>query len=140
MANAIFNSFKRDLMLAGINLSTDTIKMMLVTSVYTPNIDTHTKRSDVTNEVVGNGYTAGGITLSGKTVTQNNTTNKADFDADNITIPNATISARGGVIYKSRGGLATADELIAYVDFNSDIISTGGDFIITFDALGVLNI
>lgn len=140
MANAIYNSFKRDLMTAGINLSTDTIKLMLVTSTYVPNIDTHTKRSDVTNEVVGAGYTAGGVTLSGKTVTQNNTTNKADFDASDVTIPNATITARGAVLYKARGGAATADELIAYLDFNSDIVSTGGDYLITFDALGIINL
>lgn len=140
MANVVFNSFKRDNAISNINLLTDTIKLMLVTSAYTPNQDTHTKRSDVTNEVVGTGYTAGGVALANKTVTQNNTTNSADFDADDITIASATITARGAVLYKSRGGASTADELIGYLDFGSDIISTAGNFAITFNAVGILNL
>lgn len=140
MANVIFNSFKRDNAISNINLLTDTIKMMLVTSAYVPNQDTHTKRSDVTNEVVGAGYTAGGVALGNKTVVQNNTTNAADFDADDIVLPGATITARGAVLYKSRGGVATADELIGYLDFGSDIISTAGNFTITFSASGIINL
>ena len=95
---------------------------------------------EVTNEVVGAGYTAGGATLANKTVTVNNTTNLAIFDADDVTIANATITARGAVLYKSRGGVATSDELISYLDFNSDITATGGNFVITFDANGILTI
>jgi hypothetical protein len=140
MANVIYNSFKRDIAIGSIDLDTDTLKMMLVTSAYVPNQDTHTKRSDVTNEIVGTGYTAGGVTLANKTVVVNNTTNLAIFDADDITIPNATITARAGVLYKSRGGASTADELIAYLDFNSDIAATAGNFVITFDANGILTI
>jgi hypothetical protein len=140
MANVLYNSFKRDIANGSIDLDTDTIKLLLVTSTYVPNIDTHTKRSDITNEVVGAGYTAGGVTLANKTVTVNNTTDKAVFDADDITIPNATITARGGVLYKSRGGAATADELIGYLDFVTDVVSTGGNFAITFDANGIITI
>ena len=51
MANVLYNVFKRDLMNGSIDLDTDTIMVMLVTSGYTPNIDSHTKRSDITNEV-----------------------------------------------------------------------------------------
>ena len=140
MANLIYNSFKRDQMNGSIDLDTDTIKMMLVTSTYTPNQDTHTKRSDVTNEVVGTGYTAGGVTLANKTVTVDNTGNTGVFDADNITIATATITARGAVLYKSRGGASTADELIGYLDFGSDISSTAGNFVITFSASGILTL
>lgn len=140
MANLIYNSFKRDTMNGAIDLDTDTIKMMLVTSTYAPNQDTHTKRSDVTNEVVGTGYTAGGVTLANKVVSVDNTGNTGVFDADDITIPTATITARGGVLYKSRGGLATADELIGYLDFGSDITSTAGNFMITFNVGGILTL
>jgi hypothetical protein len=140
MANVLYNSFKRDIANGSIDLDTDTIKLMLVTSTYVPNIDTHTKRSDITNEVVGVGYTAGGVTLANKTVAINNTTDKGVFDADDITIPNATITARCGVLYKSRGGVATADELIGYIDFVTDVISTGGNFTITFDVAGIITI
>ena len=131
MANEIYNSFKRDILNGSIDMDTDTIKLMLVTSAYTPNIDTHTKRADVTSEVTGGGYTAGGATLANKSVSIDNALNKAVFTADQIVIPNATITARGGVLYKSRGGLASADELIAYADFGADITSTNGDFTIS---------
>lgn len=140
MANTIFNSFKRDIANGSIDLDTDSIKLMLVTSTYVPNIDTHAKRSDVTNEVVGAGYTAGGVALANKAVTANNTSDKGVFDADDVTFSTATITARGAVLYKSRGGASTADELIAYLDFGSDIISTAGNFNIAFDATGILTI
>ncbi len=140
MANAIFNSFKRDIANGSINLATDAVKIMLVGSAYTPNIDTHAKRSDVTNEVSGTGYTAGGIALVNKTVTMNTTSDKGVFDADDITLSNATITARGAVLYKARGGASSADELIAYLDFGADITSTAGNFNIAFDANGIITI
>jgi len=54
---------------AEIDWDTDTIKGMLVTSSYTPDFTAHDYKNDVTNEVVGTGYTAGGATLASKTVT-----------------------------------------------------------------------
>ena len=140
MPNAIFNSFKRDIANGSINLATDAVKIMLVGSAYTPNIDTHTKRSDVTNEVSGAGYTAGGVALVNKAVTMNTTSDKGVFDADDITLSNATITARGAVLYKARGGASSADELIAYLDFGADITSTAGNFNIAFDANGIITI
>lgn len=140
MANAIYNSFKRDIANGSIDLDTDAIKLMLVTSTYVPNIDTHAKRSDITNEVVGAGYTAGGATLANKTVVANLTSDKGVFDADDVVFSTATITARGAVLYKSRGGASTADELISYLDFGSDITSTAGNFNITFDVNGILTI
>ncbi len=58
---------------------------MLVTSAYTPNQDTHTKRSDITNEVTGTGYTAGRATLANKSVSADNTDNEGVLDADDVT-------------------------------------------------------
>lgn len=138
MANAIYNSFKRDIMNGIIDLDTDTIKIMLVTSAYVPDVDSHSKRSSVTNEVTGIGYVAGGFALANKSVTQNNTTNAGVFTADAINIADATITARGCVIYKSRGGASSADELIAYGDFGSDITSTNGIFTISAPILNLL--
>lgn len=138
MADVIYNSFKKDVISGAINLASDTLKLMLVTSSYTPNQDTHTKRSDVTSEVSGTGYTAGGVTLANKTVTQDNTGNAGVWDADDIVWTTATITARAAVIYKSRGGAASADELIAYYDFGSDKTSTAGNFTITINTAGLL--
>jgi len=64
MASLIYNSFFDDVYKGNIVPNTDTFKMMLVTATYSPNKDTHTKRSDVTNEVSGTGYTSGGQTVA----------------------------------------------------------------------------
>ena len=141
MASVLYNSFKADIMNGNIDLNTDTVKAMLVTSSYSPNIDTHTKRSDITNEVAAaGGYSAGGETITTPTVTQDNTNDCGTFDGDNITWSSSTITARGAVLYKSRGGAASADELIAYIDFGSDKISSAGDFIISWSANGIIRL
>ncbi len=45
----------------------DTIKLML-TDGYTPDYDSHAVKTDVTGEVTGTGYTAGGAALTTKTL------------------------------------------------------------------------
>lgn len=137
MADAVYNSFKRDVANGSIDLDTDTIKIMLVTSAYVPNVDTHTKRSDITSEVVGTGYTAGGIALANKTMTVDNANDRALWDADDPFWTVATITARGAVLYKARGGAATADELIGYLDFGADKTSTGANFTVQFATAGI---
>jgi hypothetical protein len=52
---------------AAVDWLSDTIKCMLCTSTYTPNLDTHKFKSDLTNEVVGTGYTATGVALTAST-------------------------------------------------------------------------
>jgi hypothetical protein len=111
-----------------IDLDTDTFKLMLTTSAYTPNQDTHDFRDDVTNEVTGTGYTAGGVTLTGVTVSYDAATNQVRISWNDPTWPNSTISARGAVIYKSRGGAASADELLAYAINDADVSSSGATF------------
>jgi len=140
MADVIYNSFKRDIMNGSIDLDTDTINVMLVTSTYTPNQDAHTKRSDVTNEVSGTGYSAGGAALAGKAVTVDNTDNEGVFDANDLTWSTSTITARGAVLYKARGGASSADELICYIDFGSDKSSTAGNFTLQWASEGILNL
>jgi hypothetical protein len=139
MANIIYNSFFADLQNGLIDLTDDTIKVMLVTSAYTPNRDTHTKRSNVTNEVVGEGYTAGGETLAGKLVTQDNDNDRAQFDASDVSWTESTITARGAVIYKSTGTAAN-DNLITYIDFGENKISSNGIFEILWNANGILSL
>src|SRR5262245_25836462 len=51
-----------------VDFLSDTIKVMLTTNSYVPNLDTHEMKSDVTNEVTGTAYVAGGVTLSSKTL------------------------------------------------------------------------
>jgi len=141
MASVIYNSFKRDIANGSIDLDTDTIKVLLTTSSYTPDQDAHTKRSDVTSEVSnGNGYTTGGSALANKTVTADNTNNRGVFDADDVSWASASFTARYAVLYKSRGGASSSDELIAAIDFGSDYTATNGTFQITWSANGILTL
>lgn len=52
-----------------VDFLSDTIKCLLMTNTYSVNLDTHETKSDITNEVSGTNYTAGGTTLGSKTIT-----------------------------------------------------------------------
>lgn len=114
------------------------LRLMLVTSAYVANEtarDTHTKRSDITNEVTGTGYTAGGQPFpTTPTLALDTANNRYTVTFPAVTWASSTITARGGVIYRNVGSAAT-DNLLTYVSFGaSDIISSGGNFTVTFTA------
>lgn len=133
MPSLIYNSAIRDTSVGNIDFDTDTFKMMLVTSTYTAS-KSHAKRSDITNEVSGTGYTAGGNAAACTVAATDNVNNDVEITFSITSWTSATITARAGVIYKSRGGLATADELVGYVDFTSDTTSTNGTFAVTISS------
>lgn len=140
MASVIYNSAKAKLMNGSIDLDTDTIKCALVTSSYTPDIDAHEFFDDLTNEISGTGYTAGGATLASPSVAVDNTNDRAEFDATDTSWTTATITnARAAVIYKSTG-VAGTSPLIAYIDFGTDKSSSGGTFTITWNAEGIIQL
>ncbi len=128
MPSLIFNSALRDEAVGAIDYDSDTFRLMLVTSSYAPNKDTHTKRSNVTNEVVGAGYTAGGAVCAVTVDAVDTANDRVVINFGAVSFPNATITARGAVIYKARCGAAAADELFAYIDFVTDFVSTNGTF------------
>jgi hypothetical protein len=120
-----------------IDFDTDTFKVMLVTSSYTPDKDTHDKRNDVTNEVSGTGYTAGGVT-SACTVTKDTTNDRVTLSFAAVSWASSTITARGAVIYKSTG-TASNDNLVAYNDFGSDVASASGTFTVGASVITLQN-
>ena len=138
MASLIYNSFHRDLATGAIDCDTDTFKVLLVTSTYSPNKDTHDKRDDITNEVTGTGYTAGGVT-SAVTVTLDTANDKTTIQFGAVSWTSSTITARAAVYYKSRGGASSADELVAYNDFGSDVSTTSGTFSLAASTITLQN-
>jgi len=130
MASLIYDSCLEDEARGAIDYDTDTFKMMLVAAAYTPNKGTHLKRSDVTNEVSGTGYTTGGAVVT-MTINKDTTNHRLDITPSNPSWPSSTLTGRAGVIYKSRGGAASADELVGYVDFGADVSSTAATFSVT---------
>jgi hypothetical protein len=126
MASTAYDSYLHDVFTGNI-VSTDTYYVMLVTSAYTENKATHTKRSDVTSEVTGTGYTAGGQAIV-PTFTKDTTNHRETIVFPQVTWPTSTITARKAVYYKHRGGASSADELVAVDDFGSDVVTTAGTF------------
>lgn len=140
MADAIQNTFKQHIMNGTIDLDTDDIQVMLLTSSHTQNVDTHEYIDDVSaNEVSGTGYTAGGADLANEAVSVDDTDDEGVFDADDLTWSSSTITARYAVIYKNTGTPATSP-IIAILDFGSDQSSSSGDFTIAWNAEGILNL
>lgn len=136
MAHVLYANGIKNLGLGNIDFEGDTIKAMLVTSAYTPNEDTDEFASDVTNEVSGTGYTAGGATLANCSVSVDSANNRVEFDADNPTWTGSTITARGAVILKDTG-VDTTSPLLFYVDFGEDKTSTDGAFTPTINSEGI---
>jgi hypothetical protein len=139
MASLIYTSAIDEMARGDIDFDTDTFKAMLVTSSYTPNKDTHEFRDDVTNEAPATGnYVAGGET-STVTVTKDTANDKVTIQFGAVTWSSSTITARGCVYYKSRGGASSADELVAYNDFGSDVSSSGGTFAVAASTITLQN-
>jgi hypothetical protein len=113
---------------------TDTIKVALVTSTYTPNQDTHDFFDDITNELAtATGYTAGGVTLGTKSTVYDSASNTTRMIAASASWTfSASKTMRYAIIYKDTG-VAGTSPLLGYVDFGSDQ-TTSGVFTINWDA------
>jgi hypothetical protein len=136
----MFGGFLQSLANKEIKLDTDTLKVMLCTSAYTPNQDTHRYKSSVTNEVTGAGYTAGGATLAGVAVTYTAGTNTLMLDANDPSWASSTITARYAVFYDSTPATDATRPLISFVDFGADVTSTNGPYTVAVDAAGIVTL
>ncbi len=126
ITQAMCSSFKQQILLGEHDLDTDTIKIALYTSAAT--LSAATTAYTTSDEVVGTGYTAGGNTLAGATVSLTGTTAFVDFT--DTTWTTATITARGALIYNS----SKSNKAVAVLDFGSDKTSTAGNFTVQFPA------
>lgn len=141
MASKLYGQFLQKALNKEVDFDTDTIKVALLTSSYSPNQDTHDYFDDVVaNEVTGTGYTQGGIALSSKTSTYDSANNVIILDAADVTWSSSTITARYAVVYDDSPSTNGTKPLLGYVDFGSDQSSTNGNFTITWDATGIVRI
>ena len=121
---AICTVFKQDLMSPGGNLAAQTLKCALYTNAAS--LAANTSVYITTEEVTGGNYTVGGNTLTNVAISVDGTT--AIFDADNVTFPNATISAQAALLYNN----SNANAAIAVLDFGGVKTSTNGTFELQF--------
>lgn len=126
ITQALCNVFKRDI-LDGVHLPGHTYKIALYTSSAT--LGASTTAYSATNEVSGTGYSAGGMSLSGRAVTLDTGVGIMDF-TDPVW-SGATITARGALIYNDS---VVGKPAIAVLDFGSDITSTNGNFTVDLPA------
>ena len=127
ISQAMCTSFKVDILSGTQNFNTGTTKVYKI-ALYTSSatLDATTTSYSTANEVTGTGYTAGGNTLTVSQIpTSSGTTSYINF-AD-TTWSNATITARGALIYES-----TANKAVAVLDFGSDKSSSASNFTIQF--------
>jgi hypothetical protein len=117
----------------------DTIKVSLHTATYAPAQDADDFFNDASNEITGTGYTAGGVTLAGKSTSYDPTSNETRLIAGNAIWSSATFTAAIAVVYKDTG-VTTTSPLLGWVDFGGNETVTSGTFTIQWDATGVLKI
>ena len=126
-----------------IDVNSDALKAMLTTGGYTPDQDAHDYKNDVTNEVTGTGYTAGGATLANVTVTYTSATNKVKIDADDASWPSSSITlpANGSaVVYDSTPATDATRPLICYQQTDTQVQSTSGTFTVQWHADGICEV
>ena len=125
------DSFKQEMLQAGQNLATDTLKMALYTALS--DIGPETTVYTTTNEITGTGYTAGGVVMTGVTInTQTTGPNKGTVfvDFNDVSWPGADFTARGALIYN----VTQANKSVAVLDFGSDKTFTSTNNTVTMPA------
>ena len=119
MAGTLANNFRVLLAQGSVDLDGHTFKAIAMKEGFIFNRATHDIYADVSasEQGTGFGYTAGGVTLSGVTVSQNDTDNRADVTWNNI-----TWTASGGDVGPLAGVIIyddsiTGDPIVGYIDF-----------------------
>lgn len=140
MASKTYGNLMKAAFNKEVDYDTDDIKVMLLSAAYSPNQDGHDYLDDViANEVQGAGYTSGGKTLTGKSVTYDSATNTTKFDADDVSWANSTVTARYAVVYDNSGATNAQKALLAFYDFTTDRASSNGEFVIRWGADGLFS-
>lgn len=129
-AITVYNDYKEQLFKKVHAMTADTLQVTLHTG-YTPNIDTHQVWADAgvssTEYTTASGYTAGGKVLTTPAVTQDNTNDRALFDADDVTwtsLGALSPATPSHALIWNNTPTSPADPLIAYVEIG--VTATNG--------------
>lgn len=141
MASANFRILPRALAKGDIDFDTLTAKVLLVSSIPSDaNLDAWEDRADISNEITGTGYTAGGIAQAFTLDALDTINNRQPISYTDIVNgwTGATFSSVGAIIYRDTGSAAT-DTLMHFVDFNGTVTATAGNFSIDYTAPFYIN-
>jgi len=135
ITTALCTSFKQEILEAVHNFKNSggsTFNLALYTS--SASLGAGTTAYTTSNEVSGTNYTAKGASLTRVDPSTSGTTALTDF-AD-LTFSNATVTARGALIFNDS---ASGDPAVCALDFGGDKTSTAGDSTIQFPAADASN-
>ncbi len=126
MANEIANSFKTMLMKGQIAAGADTFKLILMDLGFVFDKDNHNAYTDVSAYELptGNGYTAGGITLTLDAVTTDDVEDRSEvtFVNGQWTASGGSLATVGAIMYDdstdSSGGDDYTDAIVTFLDAN----------------------
>ena len=134
ITTAMCNSFKQELLGGTHDLDTNTIKLALIkaspSGTYNASTTNYTDVTGNSDEASGTGYSAGGQTLDGATISLSGSTAILDF-TDEV-FSDVTVSTDGCIIYNS----SQSNKAIAVIDFGGTVSATAGDLTIEFPAAG----
>lgn len=121
-------------------LSGASVKALLTTSAYVQDVDQQF-RSSVTNEVVGTGYTAGGVAVTGVAVMYDSATNHPHLTCDPVDFGVITIAEVAAIVFYVDTGSPATDVLIATDPFGpTEVDNTTFQYIPHADGLVVATI
>lgn len=124
----------------GQSIEAETHKGLLVEDGYTHNYDTHDFRNDITNEVTGTNYTAGGTTLTTTEVTVGSpSAGVLKYDHDDPQWASSTIANAMALIGYTNVGASTTDQLVYLLDFVTAVSTTAGLLLVQIHSNGVFN-
>lgn len=110
-------SLASDLWRAGVNMTTNEFRLILLADTYVPNMATHSRRTSFTAHelATGGGYTQGGIVVS-ITETIDSASQTVDFTFGGGTLGGSANQARYGAWFKWTGTAAN-DIFLLLLDF-----------------------
>jgi|TARA_R110002124_G_scaffold274410_1_gene444261 hypothetical protein len=126
ISSAICTSFKQELLVGTHNFTNGANSFKLALYTSSANLGAATTAFTATGQASGTNYSSGGSALTNVTPFATGTTAVCDFN--DLTFSNATITARGCLIYND----TQSDKAVCAVDFGGDKTSTAGDFTVVF--------
>lgn len=138
----LYGGFFQSIANKQINLNSDALAVMLLTSSYTPS-DAHRYQSDIASyEIAGTGYAAGGAALGGQSAVYTTATKTLALVPTNAFLAwnSSTIAAQYAALVDQTPGAAASNPLIAYANMGAVISDTNGTFQINWNASGIFTI
>lgn len=114
----------------------DTVKMALCDSNYWPDQDTDRYLDSLAGELSGGGYAR--VTLTGKTIAYNATTNALTLSCDDALFPALTTSDVSFAVIFVDTGVAGTSPLIAWIDFEGPQELVSQDLRVVIPATGLI--